>query len=162
MKEIYFREPILYGVVNGQVMKFRKAICNDILNYIIGKYGVDNIKIVLPETEECIKKSNYGNIFDIKDNYKPFRRHYSIESYYKVGETVYLQKPRGFMKDPFSITLKEEIRGLREISLSMPVKHDPCFIKITGVKAERFRDINEEDYTKDEVFYEMFKKWKTY
>jgi hypothetical protein len=152
MKGKAFREPVFHRVVNGQITQFREIISENKLDFAIKNCGIDNIKIVPLKMEEYIKKSDYGNVFGIKDKHKPFRCYYDcVRPRLKPGETVYLKEPYGVIDDAvFYKHVEKDISGLKEWEnkITMPGEYARYFIEITGVRAERLKDISDSDCVK--------------
>jgi hypothetical protein len=159
MKGKCFKVPVFNGVVSGQVTQFREIISDNKLDFAIKSHGIDNIEIVLPKIEEYIKKSDYGNVFGIKNKDKPFRYYYDcIKPRFKVGETVYLKEPYIDEENDWVGNLLQSYLGRKpqesrmRSATQMPERLAKHFIEITGVKAERLQDISDENCIKAGIY----------
>jgi hypothetical protein len=121
-----FTEPLFHKVVSGQITQFREII-NPQPDFI-------------SENLHFAKKNN-GDI---------------ILPAYGAGEKLYLKEPyiafesKGIMK---VLRKYNEVKNIQdmlkwEYTFSMPAEYARFFIKITGVRAERLRNISDEDCMK--------------
>lgn len=146
MKGICFIEPLFHKVVKGQKTQTRRIIVSR-----TGHFQVASKNGIVTEIWQTDANEWCG------ENLVP------VKPKYNVGEIVYLKEPYSYLslnnQEPVEIyKYGEDYSDIEEVApikwknkLFMPESVARCFIKITGVKAERLQDISDEDCSKEGI-----------
>lgn len=133
MKGICFIEPLFHKVVKGEKTQTRRVATHQHFSYS----ELSNVKqgvYIYP----AIPKYNVGEIVYLKEPY----------SYLSLNN----QEPVEIYKYGEDYSDIEEVAPIKwKNKLFMPESVARCFIKITGVKAERLQDISDEDCSKEGI-----------
>jgi len=160
MKGICFIEPLFHKVVKGEKTQTRRMIVSRTGHFQVSTNSMSGVITGIWQTDD----NGWGGVNLIPVNPK-----------YKVGEKVYLKEPYFIFDEKDNscfykylpkvdwLTDKEFLNSVNSISrlkgwknkLFMPESAARYFIEITAVRAERLKDISDEDCIKEGIFEVM-------